>query len=168
MSLLHVSSFRSFSSLLTMALMLGSVSLATASLEAAPPAAAHAHPDKGPHGGPLLELGEEEYHLEVVLDEKNHALTLYLLDAAAKNAVTTDAKEVTINLKHAGKPVQYKVPAIPNDKDPAGMASEFRLKEAKLVHALHHKDHNARVNLKIRGKAFSAKFDLKHDHDHKD
>lgn len=130
-------------------------------------APAHAHPEKGPHGGPLLELGDEEYHIEVMLDEKTHVLTLYLLDAAAKATVSTDAKEVLINLKHAGKPEQFKLPAVRLKTDPMGMASAFQLKDEELVHDLHHKNNDARLAIKIKGKSYTTKFDLKHDHDHK-
>jgi len=135
---------------------------------AAPPAAKHAHPEKGPHGGPLLELGEEEYHIEVIVDEKTNTVALYILDAAGKVAVPIEAKEVVINLKHAGKPEQFKLPAVRYKTDPMGMASQFQLKDEELVHDLHHKNNDARLALKIKGKSYSAKIDLKHDHDHKD
>ncbi|MDZ4686747.1 MAG: hypothetical protein SH850_16870 [Planctomycetaceae bacterium] len=137
------------------------------SVSFAQPAPAHAHPEKGPHGGPLLELGDEEYHIEVVLDDKTHVLTLYVLDAAAKAMVPTDAKEAVINLKHGGKPEQFKLPAVRLKTDPEGMASAFQLKDAKLMHNLHHKNHEARLAVKIKGKSYTTKFDLKPNHDHK-
>ncbi|MDZ4686218.1 MAG: hypothetical protein SH850_14215 [Planctomycetaceae bacterium] len=133
----------------------------------APPAPAHAHPEKGPHGGPLLELGDEEYHIEVMLDEKTNVLTLYVLDAAAKAMVPTDAKEAVINLKHGGKPEQFKLPAVRLKTDPSGLASAFQLKDEELVHDLHHKGNDARLAVKIKGKSYTTKFELKHDHDHK-
>ncbi|HUQ70463.1 MAG TPA: hypothetical protein VM165_13110 [Planctomycetaceae bacterium] len=136
------------------------------SVWSAQPAPAHAHPEKGPHGGPLLELGDEEYHIEVMLDEKTNVLTLYLLDSAAKALVPTDAKEAVINLKHGGKPEQFKLPAVRQKTDPAEMASAFQLKDAKLMHDLHHKNHEARLAVKINGKSYTTKFDLKHDHKH--
>lgn len=134
----------------------------------APPAAGHAHAEKGPHGGPLLELGDEEYHIEVMVDEKANTLTLYVLDSAAKAAVPTDAKEAVINLKHAGKPEQFKLPAAKLKTDPMGLASSFQVKNEELIHDLHHKNNDARLSLKIKGKSYTAKLDLKHDHDHKD
>lgn len=132
----------------------------------APPAAEHAHPEKGPHGGSLLELGDEEYHIEVMLNEKTNTLTLYVLDAAAKAMVPIDAKEALINLKHDGKPEQFKLPAVRLKTDPTGMASAFQVKNEELVHDLHHKNNDARLAVKIKGKAYSAKFELKHDHKH--
>lgn len=139
---------------------------AVSGVSAAPPAAIHSHPDKGPHGGPLLELGDEEYHMEVMLDEERNILTLYLLDATAKRPVAIDSKEVLINLKHGGKPEQFKLPAARLKSDPSGMASAFQLQDKELVHDLHHSTSDARLALKIKGKAYSARLELKHDHKH--
>lgn len=136
-----------------------------AMLIAAPPV--HSHPEKGPHGGPLLELGDEEFHAEVLLDEKAGTLAFCLLDSAAKAAVPIDAKELIINLKHGGKPVQFKLPATPLKNDPKGQSSCFTVKSSDLIHNLHHKDHGARMAVKIRGKSYTAKVALAHDHDHK-
>lgn len=137
----------------------------TAMVIAAPPV--HAHPEKGPHGGPLLELGDEEFHAEVLLDEKAGTLAIYLLDSAAKAAVPIEAKELVINLKHGGKPVQFKLPAAPLKTDPKGQSSCFAVKSSDLIHNLHHKDHGARMAVKVRGKSYTAKVALAHDHDHK-
>lgn len=133
----------------------------------APPATEHAHPDKGPHGGPLLELGDEEYHVEVLVDEKTDTLTLYVLDGEAKAAVATDAKEALISLKHDGKAEQFKLKASPLKTDPKGQASCFKLKSEELVEDLHHKNSNPRLAIKIKGKSYTAKISLKDDHDHK-
>lgn len=133
----------------------------------APPAAGHDHAEKGPHGGPLLELGDEEYHVEMMVDEKTHTLTLYVLDGEAKAAVATDAKEAVINLKHDGKPEQFKLKAAPLKTDPKGQASCFKLKSEELLEDLHHKNSNPRLAIKIKGKSYTAKITLKDDHDHK-
>jgi hypothetical protein len=133
----------------------------------APPAAEHAHPDKGPHGGPLLELGDEEYHVEIMTDEKTGTLTLYVLDGEAKAAVATDAKEALINLKHDGKAEQFKLKAAPLKTDPKGQASCFKLKSEELLEDLHDKKSSPRLAIKIKGKSYTAKISLKDDHDHK-
>jgi hypothetical protein len=72
----------------------------------------HAHASAGPHGGSLIELGEEEYHAELVHDDASGIVTVYLLDSAAKTAVPIDATEVVINLKHEGRGEQFKQQAI--------------------------------------------------------
>jgi hypothetical protein len=131
-------------------------------------AAEPAHPDKGPRGGALVELGQEEYHAEVLLEEKLGRLTLYILDGAAKANVPIEAREVLVNLKHAGKPQQFKLPAVALKDDPPGQSSRFELVSQPLAHALHHKGHQARVALKIQGKSYSGRLSLNHDrhHDH--
>ena len=99
----------------------------------APPAAkpaakadAHEHAEVGPHKGALIELGEEEYHAEFVLDEKTHTVSIYLMDGAVKNYVAIPAKEITVTLKHDGKPESFKLKAKPQKTDPAGMSSMSR------------------------------------------
>ena len=62
----------------------GMVVAGMAGLRAAPPAAhehdhGHAHPSEGPHHGALIELGKEDYHAEIVHDEKTDTVTIYIL-----------------------------------------------------------------------------------------
>ena len=47
----------------------------------------HAHPEHGPNGGELFELGAEEYHAELLHDDDAQTVTINLLDSAAKEAV---------------------------------------------------------------------------------
>lgn len=49
------------------------------------PAAGHAH--LAPHGGTLVELGEELYHLELVRDPEAGKLAAYVLDGHAENFI---------------------------------------------------------------------------------
>ena len=129
---------------------------------------AHEHAEVGPHKGALIELGEEEYHAEFVLDEKTHTVSIYLMDGAVKNYVAIPAKEITVTLKHDGKPESFKLKAKPQKTDPAGMSSMFTLKDEEFVEDLHHKGSDPRLMLKIDGKPFTAKIELDHkDHDHK-
>jgi hypothetical protein len=44
-----------------------------------------AHPTEGPHGGPLIEWGDEEYHLEFTVDRPKKQ-ALYVLDESACKA----------------------------------------------------------------------------------
>lgn len=129
----------------------------------------HAHAEVGPHKGRLIELGEEEYHAEFVLDEKTHTVSIYLLDGAVKKYVPIPAKEITVTLKHDGKSESFKLKATPQKADPSGQSSMFTLKDEEFVDDLHHKGSEPRLMLKIDGKPFSAKIELDHkDHDHKD
>lgn len=127
----------------------------------------HAHPDEGPHGGALIELGEEEYHAEIVLDEKTDSVNIYLLGSNAKDAVPIEATEVFINLVHGKKPVQFKLKASATKTDPKGKASRFVLKDHDLLHDLEHDNAQARLRVKIAGKSYSGKIAAGH-HDHAD
>src|SRR3990167_6278455 len=59
----------------------------------------HAHPETGPNGGHLVELGEEEYHIEWTHDDKSGLVTLYVLDGAAKSTVPVAAETISITAK---------------------------------------------------------------------
>ncbi|GAB4137570.1 MAG: hypothetical protein Tsb009_05210 [Planctomycetaceae bacterium] len=129
----------------------------------------HSHPSKGPHKGTLIELGDDEYHAEIVFDEKNETTTIYILDSSAKKPVPIDATEVIINLKHKGKPEQFKLPAVPDQKDPKGKSSRFQLKDGDLIHDIEeHDDAEPKLTVKISGKGYTG--EIEHDHekgDHK-
>lgn len=122
----------------------------------------HAHPEHGPHGGDLVELGKEEYHAEVVHDEASGKVTIYVLDGAAKKAVPIDAAQVTINVKHDGKGEQFEVKAAPQEGDGDGKSSRFVSEDKELAEDL---EHEARLVIEIAGKSFTG--EIKHDHDHK-
>lgn len=125
--------------------------------------AKHAHAEKGPHKGSLIELGEEEYHAEIVHDEKEKSVTIYLLGADAKTVVTSDAKEVAVNAKVKGKAVQMKLKAAPQKSDKVGTTSRFSSKEEALMELLD--DHNAKPVLRvtIAGKTFNGKIEHNHE-----
>ncbi|MFO0945076.1 MAG: hypothetical protein U1D30_03890 [Planctomycetota bacterium] len=127
----------------------------------------HDHPHEGPNGGSLIGTGDEEYHAEILHDDKSNTVTIHLLDSKAKQAVPIESKEVAINVKGKGKPRQFKLKAMPIDKDPKGRSSRFLIKDKDLCSLLD--DHNAQAWLRtsIAGKSFTGKIEHDHDHDHK-
>lgn len=125
----------------------------------------HSHA-KGPHKGALIELGEEEYHGEIVLDEKAESVTIYLLGSNAKDAVPIEATDVVINLKHGDKPEQFKLKASPLKTDPKGKSSRFAVKDHELIHDLRAANAQPRLRVKIAGKSFVGKIEVGDDHDH--
>ena len=132
----------------------------------APPAgAAHVHPTEGPHHGALIELGKEEYHAELVHDDRAGFVTIYILDGAAKTAVPIQAKEVTLNLLVGGKPRQFRLAALAQPADPAGMSSAFTAKGADLCRAIDAKDLNGRLNVEVIGKMYTGSVGP-HTHSH--
>jgi hypothetical protein len=125
----------------------------------------HAHASAGPHGGSLIELGNEEYHAELVHDEAAGTVTIYVLDAAAKAAVPIDAVEVTINLKHEGRGEQFKLTASADQSDPQGKSSRFMSSDSELAADLDREDAEAQLALTINGKPYRGAIEHHHGHD---
>lgn len=97
--------------------------------KSSPTTPAHQHPTKGPHGGPLVEWGDEDYHLEVVADKATGEVTVYVFgdhDALHDwKAAAIDAKTLTLTVKSAEPPATVTLEAKPAKGDPAGKASVF-------------------------------------------
>jgi hypothetical protein len=127
-----------------------------------PPATvdAHAHPSHGPHEGELIELGNEEFHAELLHDAKS--VTIYILDAAAKTAVPIEATEITINVQHEGQPEQFSLAAAPDTGDPAGKSSKFTSQDAELAEHVEDEGSNARLVVTINGQQYNGA--IVHDH----
>ena len=125
----------------------------------------HVHPSEGPHHGDLVELGNEEYHAEVVHGEGG-AVTVYILDGTAKNAVPIDATEVALNVTHEGKPEQVRLPAAPEPSDGPGKSSKFSVVNTELVSHLDNEKSSAKLVLTIAGKQYTGKVEHHHGHDH--
>jgi len=131
-----------------------------------PGPSAAVHPTEGPHHGGLIELGNEEYHAELVHDEAAGSVTVYVLDATAKSAVPIDAAELLINLSHDGKAEQFKLAAQADADDPAGKSSRFVSTAAELAEELDHDGSEAQLVLTIAGKQFRGTIEHNHDGDH--
>jgi len=63
-------------------------------------ASASAHEHKAPHGGTLVELGEEFAHLEISLDAKTGELTAYVLDGEAENPIRLTDKSIDLSIEN--------------------------------------------------------------------
>lgn len=127
----------------------------------------HRHPTEGPHHGRLIELGREDYHAEIVHDHGTNAVTIYLLDADAKQPVPIDAKQLTLNLVVAGKPRQFPLAAVPQPADPQGKSSAFGATSEPLTEALDARETTGRLNVLIGGRVFVGTVGGRaHDHPH--
>lgn len=129
----------------------------------------HDHPEHGPHKGDLIELGNEEYHGELVHDDKS--LTIYILDGAAKKAVPIKATEITINISHGDEPEQFKLTAKPEEGEKDGMSSRFVSEDDHLLSHIDEEDTKKELVLEIDGKPFRGAIvhhheGAGHDHDH--
>ncbi len=125
----------------------------------------HAHPDTGPNGGHLVELGDEEYHIEWTHDDKSGLVTLYVLDGEAKNAVLVAAESLTITAK-VNEPIEYKLAAVASSGSPPASA-QFELKNPELLVNLQLAGQGADVSvaIAINGKEYRGVFEH-HDHGH--
>jgi hypothetical protein len=123
----------------------------------------HAHAEHGPRGGDLIELGNEEYHIEMLHDEKAGIVSFFLLDSTAKKGIAIPAKEVALNVKLNGKGKQYKIAAAVQQGDPAGMTSCYATKDKELIDSLEKEGVEAVIVLDIGGKQFRGKIEHHHE-----
>jgi hypothetical protein len=86
---------------------------------------AHDHDETGPHGGPLAEWGEEEYHAEFTVDHAKKQATVYILDGNARKAAPIDVEAITLRLTSVEPHVPVTLKADPQEGDPKGQASRF-------------------------------------------
>jgi ABC-type oligopeptide transport system substrate-binding subunit len=125
----------------------------------------HSHASEGPHHGDLVELGNEEYHAEIVHSEAG-SVTVYILDSTAKTAVPIEATELMINISHDGKAEQFKLAAERDASDPEGKSSRFSLKDEELASDLDSHDAAAKLVVMIDGKSFSGRIEHQHEGEH--
>ena len=108
---------------------------------AAPPPAGRAdvpeHEHIAPHGGTLVELGEEYAHLEFVFDQAGGVITLYVLDGEAEEPVRSRSRVVGISLDQpaplAGTPLALQGQSSVLTGETVDSTSEFLLKRADLT-----------------------------------
>ena len=123
--------------------------------------AGHAHPEHGPNGGELIELGKEDYHAEMIHDDQS--VQLHILDSTASEPVFISAEKLTIGLKSNDAALSFDLLAAPTDSSPKGKTSVFTSDDEQLIRELDAGSEGV-VTIPIAGKFFSGK--LVHDHDH--
>lgn len=142
----------------------------------------HVHSSEGPHGGDLIELGNDEYHAELVHprdhDDDAHShqgndndgdathdhagVTVYILDGAARNLVPIAAADISLNLSHAGRPEQFKLTAMPTETDSDGRSSRFASADRDLLEHFHEEEIEGTLVLKINGTSYRGR--ITHSH----
>jgi hypothetical protein len=78
------------------------------------PTVAHKHEHKPLHGGTPVELGEEEYHVELVLDAPAGKLEAYVLDGELENFVRIAAESFQVSAKLPDREEVLIFKAVPN------------------------------------------------------
>ena len=121
----------------------------------------HAHPEHGPHGGDLVELGKEAFHAELTHGEEG--VSMYVLDGAATKQVAIESEKLTVSLKHDDSVKSFDLAANPDATDPSGKSSRFTSSDETLDQWLDAGAEGA-VVIEIEGKSYTGK--VAHDHDH--
>lgn len=131
----------------TLLALLAAAALATGTAckpAAAPAPSGHAgHHHEPPHGGTAIELGEEEAHLEFVLDAAAGKLTCYVLKAhmAGFQRITQPALELTATVGGKAETLTLQAVANASTGEKPGDTSQFEaqadwLKSAKTFDAV--------------------------------
>lgn len=76
--------------------------------------AVHKHEHHPPHGGTPVVLGEEEYHMELVLDATTGKLQAFVLDGEMENFVRVPAESIEIDAQVSGRDGKLNLHAVPN------------------------------------------------------
>jgi hypothetical protein len=92
------------------------------------------HEHRAPHGGALIELGEEFAHLELVLDANSGTLTAYVLDGEAEQPVRIRQEIVSLEVRVSNHPVPLALAPVANvlTGEQAGDASQFARQHERL------------------------------------
>ena len=126
----------------------------------------HAH-EHGPHGGHLVEIGKEEYHAEWTHADDG-TVTVYLLDAEAKNEVPIPAEEIVIDTTVGTNQTTFKLAAVARSEGDMPKSAKFELVDKNLLGVLEtlSKGVTATLKLDINGKPYEAAI-THDDHGHK-
>lgn len=75
---------------------------------------AHRHQHHPPHGGTPVVLGDEEYHVELVLDPATGRLQAFVLDGEMENFVRSPARSIVIEALGSAAARKVELAAVPN------------------------------------------------------
>jgi hypothetical protein len=126
----------------------------------------HGHGAHGPNGGEIVEVGNEEFHAEVVVDESTHRIDVYVLGSDAKTAKPIDATEISLSFKHGDEVEEFKLTAAALDGEPEGQSSKFTITDEELFEELH--EHSEGATLSFTAGEESLSGTVTHSHDHGD
>ena len=133
--------------------------------EKAAPEEHHEH-EHGPHGGHIVELGEHEYHAEVVVEGQK--VTVYFLDAKLEKPQPVAAQEVVLNVEADGQTIPVTLAAAPQEGDPEGQSSRFEVAENETIkeHVHDIEELHGTMAVTIDGKPYTGELSHEHGHEH--
>jgi hypothetical protein len=112
--------------------------------------------EEAPHGGTLFAIDSHKYHAELLVDKSAKKATVYFYDKKVKNAVSTSAKSINMNIAEQ-PPAQIALQAEPQGSDPAGNASRFSGTNDRLAKDLDME--KVEIDATIEGKPYVFKLD---------
>jgi hypothetical protein len=74
----------------------------------------HLHVDHPPHGGTAVVLGDEDYHIELVLDSATGTLQAYVLDGEMEDFIRSAVPSIEIEASVGGEPRTIVLSAVAN------------------------------------------------------
>ena len=127
----------------------------------------HDHAALGPHGGHVMEIGEEQYHAEWTHDNTSGKITIYLLDGEIKDDAWSTAESIVISTTIRDKTEDYQLVAANQDDQNPPQASKFEITSPNLLTALNQVGEAVKAELKVSigGDSFTKAFEA-HNHDH--
>ncbi len=126
-----------------------------------PSGSSHGHSHSGhhhepPHGGTAIDLGDEDAHLEFVLDAAAGKLTCYVLKPhmSGFQRITQEAVELTAQVNGKAEPLTLKAVTNAATGEKAGDTSQFEAQADWLKTA---KSFDAELKaIQVRGKAYTG------------
>lgn len=126
----------------------------------------HDHPAHGPRNGHLVELGDEQYHAEWILDDEAGVLTVFIMDGSVSEDVPIEADELQLAVKIGDNEAKtYAVKAVKAEGEIR--TPTFECRDRQVVEGLKLVGHgvDATLRVSIEGEPFEGP--LKgHDHAH--
>lgn len=122
----------------------------------------HGHGEAGPHGGDIVELGDEGFHAEVVVTHGDKdEIAVHVLGGDAKTAKPIAATEIVLSFKHGDKVEEFKLAATKQEGDAEGQASLFKLESEEAMEELHEHGEGT-LTIKVGDKTLTGT--VKHAH----
>jgi hypothetical protein len=117
------------------------------------------HGHRAPHGGALIELGEEFAHVELVYEPASGTLRLYVLDGEAQRGVRIAQSEVVVHIAGAQPQLaalELRLEPVENalTGETAGDTSEFTARDGRLAGVRAFRGEIA--ELRVRGRRFEG------------
>lgn len=126
----------------------------------------HGHGHHGPNGGDIVEVGNEEYHAEVTVDEASNRVDVYILGSDAKTAKPIESTEISLSFKHGEEVEDFKLAAAALDGEPEGQSSKFTLTSEEFFEELH--EHSEGATLTFTAGEETLTGTVHHSHEHGD